>query len=455
MATTLNATSVDVLRVTFAGPLLRGGDDGYDEARKVHNGMIDKRPALIARCGGTADIVAAVNFGRTQALDIAVRGGGHNVAGNAVCDGGLMIDLSLMKGIFVDVQKRTVRAQAGVTWGELDRATQLHGLATTGGTISTTGIGGLTLGGGIGWLMAKHGLVVDNLLSVELVTAAGEAIAASAAEHPDLFWALRGGGGNFGVAASFEFQLHPVGPTVVSGLVAHPIEAGRDVLRFYREATRSLPDELVLLGGLLHAPDGSGLPIAVIAACHCGNAQEAEAAVAPIKGFGQPIMDTLAPQTYQATNMMLDAGFPKGALNYWKSSFLNELSDGAIDTLAKQFGSCPSPMSGIVLEHFHGAATRVAPTDTAFAHRRPGYNLLIVSEWMDAAENGGNIAWARETYAAMQPYAGAGRYVNYLGEDEGEDPAAAAYGPNYARLKAIKARYDPKNLFHMNQNIRP
>jgi len=268
--TTSLAASIDEISIGFGGQLLRPGDGGYEGARSVHNGMIDKRPALIARCLGVSDIVAAVNFARIGGLEIAIRGGGHNVAGKAVCDGGVMIDLSLMKGIFVDGQRRTARAQGGVTWGEFDRETQLHGLATTGGTASTTGIAGLTLGGGIGWLMAKHGLVVDNLLSVELVTAAGDVLTASAKEHADLFWALRGGGGNFGVAASFEYQLYPVGPTVVSGLVAHPVEKAVEVLRFFRDATRSLPDDLFLIGGLMHAPDGSGTPIAAIAACHCG-----------------------------------------------------------------------------------------------------------------------------------------------------------------------------------------
>ncbi len=453
--TTLDAASIEELSANVSGQLLRPGDAGYDDARAIHNGMIDRRPALIARCLSVSDISQAVKFAGQTGLEIAVRGGGHNVAGKAVCDHGMMIDLSLMKGIFVDPQRRTVRAQGGVTWGEVNRETQLYGLATTGGTISSTGIAGLTLGGGIGWLMTKHGLVVDNLLSVELVTASGGVLTASANEHADLFWALRGGGGNFGVAASFEYQLHPVGPMVTGGLVAHSIDKATEVLRYFRERTASLPDELMMQGGLLHAPDGSGLPIAVIAACHCGSIDEGEAALRPLKEYGPPIMDTIGPMPYTAINMMLDAGFPKGALNYWKSSFLTELSDEAIETLARQFSTCPSPMSGLLLEHFHGAATRVAPKDTAFAHRQVGYNLLIVSEWMEPGESEQNIAWARETYAAMQPYMAAGRYVNYLGEDEGEDPVAAAYGPNYERLRSIKMEYDPANVFHMNQNIKP
>lgn len=456
MTTTLDTAVLEDIGTRFSGQLLRPGDAGYDDARQVHNGMIDRRPTLIARCLGVSDIIEAVNFARNAGLDIAVRGGGHNVAGNAVCEGGVMIDLSLMKGVHVDAKRRTARAQGGVTWGEFNRETQVHGLATTGGTVSTTGIGGLTLGGGIGFLMAKHGLVVDNLLSVELVTAAGEVITASAKEHPDLFWALRGGGGNFGVAASFEYQLHPVGPAVVSGLVAYPIEKGGDMLRHFRDVARSLPDEMWMFAGLLHAPDGSGDPISAIVACHCGSIADGEKAMRSLKEFGSPIMDVIEPSTYCATNMMLDTGFPRGALNYWKSSFLTELSDAAIDTMTAQFSTCPSPMGALALEPFYGAATRVGAADTAFPHRRRGYNFLIVSQWTDPAESSVNIAWARETYAAMQPYVASGRYVSYLGDqEEGEDPVAAAYGPNYARLRTVKAMYDPANLFHMNQNIKP
>ena len=449
----LDETAIEGLRAGLLGQLLRPGEAGYEEARKIHNGMIDKRPAMIARCLGVADIVDAVNLARSADLEVAVRGGGHNVAGNAVCDGGLMIDLSLMKGIHVDAKARTARAQGGVIWGEFNRETQVHGLATTGGVISTTGVAGLTLGGGLGWLMGKYGMAVDNLLSAEIVTASGEVLRASEDENADLFWGLRGGGGNFGVVSSFEFQLHEVGP-VVSGVVAHPSDHARDVLRFFRDFTASLPDELTIFGGLLHAPDGSGTQIAVMLLCHCGPLAEAEAAVRPVKEFGSPVMDAVGPTSYEETNMMMDAGFPKGALNYWKSSFLSELSDTAIDVLVDRFSACPSPMSGLLLEHFHGATTRVGATDTAFPHRDPGYNLLVVSEWENPADSEQNIAWARETYDAMQPHMARGRYVNYLGEDEGEDPVPA-YGPNYERLGSLKNRYDPTNLFHLNQNIKP
>ena len=334
--TSLDKISTAELSARFSGVLLRPDESGYDDARKIHNGMIDRKPALIARCLGTADIVDAINVARTYGLDLAVRGGGHNVAGRAVCDDGLMLDLSLMKGIHVDPVRRTARAQGGVTWREFNRETQAHGLATTGGVISTTGIAGLTLGGGLGWLMAKHGLAMDNLLSAEVVTASGDIVRASKEENADLFWGLQGGGGNFGAVSWLEYRLHPVG-TVTSGLIAYPFDSARDVLRFFREITAGLPDDLTIFGALLHAPNGD--QIAVILACHCGPLSASEARLQPIKKFGTPIMDTIGPATYEATNMMLDAGFPRGALNYWKSNFMMELSDQAIDTVISQFRS--------------------------------------------------------------------------------------------------------------------
>ena len=449
----LDQANVAELAARFSGVLLRPGESGYDDVRRVHNGMIDRRPALIARCLGSADIADAVNFARTRGLDLAVRGGGHNVAGRAVCDDGLMLDLSLMKGIHVDPVRRTARAQGGVTWRELNRETQLHGLATTGGVISTTGVAGLTLGGGLGWLMAKHGLAMDNLISAEVVIASGEILRASKDENADLFWGLQGGGGNFGAVSWLEYRLHPVG-TVTSGLIAYPFEQARNVLKFFREITsQGLPDDLMIFGGLLHAPDG--IQIGVIIVCHSGPLGEAENALQPIKNFGTPAMDTIGATTYEATNMMLDAGFPRGALNYWKSNFMRDLSDEAIDTLIAQFRTCPSPMSGLVLEHIHGAATRVGISETAFPHRREGYNFLVVSQWLDPADNARNIDWARQSYDLMRPCFTPGRYVNYLGDDDGEGAVAAAYGPNYDRLRALKAKYDPNNLFHLNQNIRP
>jgi len=443
------------LRASLRGGLLTPADAAYDEARRIHNGMFERRPAAIARCLGTADVVDAVRFARAHDLELAVRGGGHSVAGNSVCDGGLMLDLSLMKGVHVDAGRRTVRAQAGVTWGEFNRETQLHGLATTGGVVSTTGIAGLTLGGGLGWLMGKYGLAADNLIGAEVVTAAGEVVPAGAEDNSDLFWGLRGGGGNFGVVSSFEYRLHPVGP-VTSGLVAHPVERARAVLRFFREVTASVPDELTVNGGLLHAPDGSGVRLAAIIACHCGSLADGEAGTRPIKSFGSPVADSIGPASYVDTNTAIfDAGFPRGARNYWKSSFLRELSDPVIEALIARFAVCPSPMSGLVLEHFHGAATRVAVGATAFPQRRESYNLLIVSQWLDPKDDEKNIAWARATYDALRPHMARESYANYQTDDQTQDALEHAYGSNYARLVALKNRFDPTNLFHLNNNVRP
>ena len=454
---TLETHPIATLRSQLAGSVLAPSDAAYDDARRLHNGLIDRRPALVVRCHGTADVQAAVRFGRERGLEIAVRGGGHNVAGNAVCDGGLMIDLSPMRAVHVDPRTRRARAQGGATWGDYNRETQLHGLASTGGVVSSTGVGGLTLGGGLGWLMGKHGMAVDNLRAVELVTATGEIVQASAKEHPDLFWAVRGGGGNFGVATWLEYEVHPVGPTLIAGLVAHPFTAARDVLRFYRDFTASLPDELTVFAGVLHAPDGSGAKLAAILVCHAGSLEAGAAAVAPLKRFGSPVMDVIGPMSYTAVNMMVDGGFPRGALNYWKSNFLSMLGDAAIDTMIERFAGAPSPMSGLLLEHFHGAATRVGPTETAFPHRAVGYNFLAVGEWMEASATAANVAWTREAYAAMAPHFGAGKYVNYLNAEEvGEASAVeAAFGPNWKRLREVKRRYDPDNAFHLNQNIKP
>jgi FAD/FMN-containing dehydrogenase len=440
---------------SFGGELLQPTDAGYDDARRVHNGLIDKRPALIARCKGTADIVDAIGLARKLGLEIAVRGGGHNVAGRATVEGGLMIDLQPMKGIRVDPKARTAWAQGGVTWRELNRETQLHGLATTGGVVSTTGIAGLTLGGGLGWLMGKHGIALDNLRSAEIVTAEGRVLRASAEENSDLFWAVRGGGGNFGIAASLEYRLHSVGPTITGGIIAHPFGHAREVLRFFRETTRSLPDDMMAVAGLIHAPDGSGTKLAAMVVAHFGPPDEAAAAVKPIQQFGTPAVNAIGPISYCQLNSMLDGAYPKGALNYWKSSFLSGLTDEAIERLIESFAKCPTPMGQLLLEHFHGAVSRVPVADTAFPHRLEGCNLVILSEWMDPAISDRCIDWARETYATMGRYLGSGRYVNYMGDDEPGDPAAAAYGSNYERLQEIKRKYDPQNVFHMNQNIRP
>jgi FAD/FMN-containing dehydrogenase len=448
--------AVTELAPSFGGQLLQPADPDYEEARKVHNGLVNKRPAVIARCRGAADILDAVTLARKLNLEVAVRGGGHNVAGRATVDDGLMIDLAPMKGIHVDPKAGMARAQGGVTWALFNRETQLHGLACTGGVVSSTGIAGLTLGGGLGWLLGKYGLALDNLLSVDIVTADARILKASAEENADLFWAVRGGGGNFGVATSFEYRLHPVGPTITGGLIAYPFDRARDVLRFYREFTASVPDELMVVAGLIHAADGSGAKLAAMAVCHCGPIDQGAAAVRPIKEFGAPALDAIGPMPYCQLNAMLDAAYPKGALNHWKSAFLAQLSDEAIDQMIECFGKCPTPMGQLLLEHYHGAVTRIGIGDTAFPHRTVGYNLVVLSEWMDRAITDRCVAWARESFAAMAPFLASGRYLNYLdASDEVGDAVAAAYGPNYRRLRELKAKYDPDNFFRMNQNIRP
>ncbi len=443
----------DELRAAFWCSLLGPHDDGYEDARRVHNGLIDKRPALIARCLTTADVVDAVNFGRQQGLEIAVRGGGHNVAGLAATDGGLMIDLAPMKGVHVDPRARTVRAQGGVTWREFNRVAAVHGLATTGGMMSTTGVAGLTLGGGLGWLMGKYGLAVDNLVSAEVVTAAGEVVTAGPDEHPDLFWALRGGGGNFGVVTSFEFRVHPLA-TVMGGMVAHPLVAAGEVVDFYHRFTKAAPDELTVACSLAQAPDGSGANLVALPFCHCGDPAAAKDEVAPLLGFGPPVEQVVEEMPYPVINTLSDGGYPGGALNYWKSAFLIELSDAAAEVMVEAMERCPSTLSGILVEHLHGAVTRVEPRATAFPHRDPGYSVLVVAQWTDRADTAANIAWARDTFEALQPFTAERRYVNYQPADDCGF-VHEAYGPNYGRLAAIKRTYDPRNLFRLNHNITP
>jgi len=450
-----NTTTLAQLAPGFTGRLLQPTDAEYDDARRVHNGLVDKRPAIIARCRGVADVSDAVKLARSLNLEVAVRGGGHNVAGLATIDGGLMIDLAPMKGIHVDPRTRLARAQGGVLWSEFNRETQVHGLATTGGVVGTTGIAGLTLGGGLGWLMPKYGLALDNLRSADLVMADGSVARASADENADLFWAIRGGGGNFGIATSLEYAVHPVGPIIAGGLVAHPLDKAMDVLRFFREQCATAPDELMLAAGLVYAPDGSGAKLVAILAAHCGSLADGEAALRPFKAFGPPVMDAMGPIPYCTQNGLLDASLPKGALNYWKSQFLTGLTDEAIAVLVERFESCGSPMSQMVIEHFHGAASRVPISATACAMRVNGFNVAIISQWMDPSQNDSNIAWCRGTFDGLKPYLAATRYVNYLDRDEVGDPASAAYGPNYGRLRELKTKYDPENFFHANVNIRP
>ncbi len=438
----------------FSGELLASNDAGYEEARRVHNGLVDKRPALIARCRGTADVVAAVELARERGLELAVRGGGHSVAGKSVLDGGLVVDLSLMRGVQVDARWKRVRAQGGVTWAELNREAFLHGLAVTGGTVSTTGIAGLTLGGGHGWLMNRHGLAADNLIGAEIVTADGTVLGLSDDEEPDLFWAVRGAGANFGVATWLEYRLHPIGPTVTAGVVIHPFEVAGELLRRYRELKPGFPDDLTVYAGLLHAPDGSGAPLCALVLCHAGSPEEAARDLEPLLRFGQPLDVQVGPMPYPQANTLFDAAYPKGALNHWKSAFLQELADETIDVVQEAFRACPSPFSLLAFEEFHGEVTRVTPVATAVPHREPGFNLLITSVWHDSDATEANVAWSRGAYEAVEPLLADGRYVNYLDADD-SDGVGAAYRGNHARLAALKHRYDPDNVFHLNHNIRP
>ena len=448
---TLSQTPAQIVPA-FGGELLQSTDVDYDGVRRVHNGLIDKRPALIARCRGTADVADAVTLARKLGLEVAVRGGGHNVAGRATVDGGIMIDLSPMKGIHVDARARVALAQGGVLWKEFNRETQLHGLATTGGVVSSTGIAGLTLGGGLGWLMPKFGLALDNLRAAVMVLADGTVTRANADENPDLFWAIRGGGGNFGIAAWLEYDLHRVGPIVTGGLVAHKASDARDVLRFFRERCASLPEEMMLAAGLLTGPDGS--PLVAIVGGHCGDVASGESAVAPIKGFGAPVLDAMGPIPYCNLNSLLDPSFPKGALNYWKAQFLTDLTDGAIDVLIERAAAAPTPQCQLLLEHFHGAATRVAISATACTLRTPGFNAVVVAQWLDPNDTERCVEWARSTYRALEPHLGSTRYMNYLADDD-ENAARVAYGGNYERLRDVKRTYDPDNVFHLNVNIEP
>ncbi len=450
----LPSEALEDLRGRFAGNLVGPADPAYEEERKVHNGAIDRRPALVAVCRGTADVVDALAFAREHGLPISVRGGGHNVAGRAVLDDGLVIDLSRMKGIHVDPEGRVARAEAGLTWKEFNRETQLFGLATTGGVVSSTGIAGLTLGGGLGYLMGKYGLAVDNLVSAEVVLADGRVVTADEENEPDLFWGLRGGGGNFGIVTSFEYRLHPVS-TVTGGLMAHPIDDAGELLRFYRDLCETLPDEVVAFGALVHAPDGSGTKLGAIALCDLRPPGTDDTVVETVRGFGSPVVDALQPMPYETVNTLMDPAYPKGASNYWKTSMVSELSDQALDTLVECFSEAPSPMDAILLEHFHGEVSRVPVDATAYPHRKDGFNFGAVSEWLDPKLSDRCVAWARGTYSAMESYLSPERYVNYLEDDAPPEALTGAYGPNLDRLRAVKAIYDPENVFRSNQNIEP
>jgi len=450
--TILESAVVQKFADGLRGRLVQSGDGGYDQARTVWNGMIDRRPALIARCAGPADIIASVHFARDHGLLVSVKGGGHNITGNAVCEGALMIDLSPMKGVRVDPAGRTARAEAGLTWGEYNRETQAFGLASTGGVVSTTGIAGLTLGGGLGWLMGKHGLSCDNLISADLVTADGALVTASAERNSDLFWGLRGGGGNFGVVTSFEYQLHPVGP-VLAGMVIHPMARAKEMLRFYRDFCRGCPDEMLAAAALMTSHEGE--PVAVIIASYIGDLADGERAMAPLRKFGTPLADTIAPTSYVQLNTLFDAAVPYGGVQrYWKSSFLDELGDQLLDIMVARAAKMLSPMSMVLFFHMHGAAARVDRDATAFGLRRDQWDYDAISQWNDPAETAGHIQWTRDYWTAVEPFASGEVYVNHLDAEEATR-IRAAYSGNYERLVALKNKYDPANLFRMNQNIRP
>jgi FAD/FMN-containing dehydrogenase len=459
----LNEADIAALAADFRGEIISPGDAGYDEARRVWNSMIDKYPALIARCTGTADVAAAVKWARGSALPVAVRGGGHNVAGNAVNDGGFVIDLSPMKGIFVDPAKRTARAQPGVNWGELDHETQLFGLATPGGEVSMTGIAGYTLTGGMGQLQRKWGLACDNLLSAEVVLSDGAVVVANTLDHPDLYWAIRGGGGNFGIVTSFEFGLHPLGPEVFGAAVLYPFAEAPGIIRAWRDFTERAPDETttqLLVWSLPPLPDLPealhGAPVVGVAGLFAGSVEESERALQPLRGWSEPIVDFSGVSTYTESQSSFDAFFPETQRYYWKSLYLDALDDDLIDASIAILGDRPSPQTLIVVRHLGGAVGRVPVEATAYPHRRALYNLSIDATWDDPADDERMIAWVRHAWQALRDRTGGGVYLNFAGlGEENDDLARAGYGANYDRLRQIKAKFDPDNMFQGNINIRP
>jgi len=445
------AEAVQQLKQTYGSNLITPEDARYEQARRVWNAMIDKRPVAIVRPRTVADVQAAIAVARAHHLTLAVRGGGHNVAGRATCDDGLVIDFSEMKAVTVDPSAKTAVAQPGARWDDFDAATQAHGLATTGGTVGDTGIAGLTLGGGFGWLEGKYGMTVDNLLAADVVLASGEFVRASEHENPDLFWALRGGGGNFGVVTAFTYRLHEVS-TVIGGMVVHPYPRAAETLRFYNEFMKTAPDELVAAAVLMTGPDGN--KACGIVVCYVGDLAQGERVLAPLKQFGPPVMNTIGPISYLAQQGQLGTSMPPNMLNYWKAEFVREISEPVIQLTVDAHSRVPSPNSSILFFPIRGAASRVAPTATAFPHRG-GYHVGFYSMWHDLAQKTQNIEWVRELWRGIQPHMMGGVYVNELGEDEGADRVASAYGANYERLAAVKAKYDPHNLFCLNANIVP
>lgn len=460
-ATSFKTETIDKLRESIRGKVLTAESGEYHEARKIWNAMIDKRPALIVCCAGAADVVRAVRFAGEHKLLVAVRGGGHNIAGNAVCDGGLMIDLTPMKSVRIDTKGMTARVEPGVTLGEFDRDAQAFGLATPVGINSTTGISGLTLGGGFGWLSRKLGLTIDNLISADVVTAAGELVKASEIENPDLFWGIRGGGGNFGIVTSFEFRLHKVGPEVLAGLIIHPLDAAKDVLRFYRDFIKTTPQEFVCWFVLRKAPPLPFLPaewhgkeILALAVCYAGDVKEGERVAKPLRAFGKPVADIIGPMPFVAWQTILDPLLAPGMRNYWKSHDFRELSDGLIDTLITYARRIPDPQTEIAFAHLGEGVTKVAKEATAYTHRDAAFVVNVHGRWDNPANDTKCIGWARELFQAAAPFATGGVYVNFMTQEE-QDRVRSAYGSNYDRLVTLKKKYDPNNLFRLNQNILP
>jgi FAD/FMN-containing dehydrogenase len=450
-STPIYLQALKAFKASLHGKLIGPNDEEYEHARRVWNGWADRHPALIVRCVDASDVISAVQFARHHDLTVAVRGGGHDVSGHGVCDDGLVIDLSPMKGIRVDPEKRVAHAEAGLTSGEFLRATEPFGLALPTGVFSTVGLSGLTLGGGIGWLASRYGLTIDNLLAVEIVTADGDLLTASATEHPDLFWAVRGGGGNFGVVTALTFQLHPVAQ-VLRGGVIHPMVRAREVLHFYREYTQQCPDELTVNASLVTGPDGHS--VVILDACYCGDdLAEGERALVPLRTFGPPLVDLIRPMSVLENTTLLDFRIPPGRCYAYHAEALPRLSDEVIET-AIAFGSTrPSPFSVVVFYQVHGAAMRVPPDATAFAQRHDHYILEMIAQRADG-EAQPYLEWVHRFGSAIKPFAEEGVYVNFLAE-EGEARIRASYGSNYERLVQVKNKYDPANFFHVNQNIKP
>lgn len=438
-------------RTAFHGKVFEGSDVGYNEARQIWNASVRKHPSVIAQCTGVADVIAAVNFARANNLLTAIRGGGHNVGGRALCDDGLVIDLSPMRSVFVDAATRRVRVQGGATLGDIDRETHIFGLAVPCGIVSKTGIGGLTLGGGVGWLIRKYGMSIDNLLSSQVVTADGKVVTASFSENDDLFWALRGGGGNFGVVTSFEFQAHPVA-TVLGGLLLYPREMAIDVIRHFRDYMASAPDELTAYAALLHGPDGS--PLVGVIPCYCGNLADGERILQPLRQFGSPIVDGIQAMPFPAMQSLLGPSFPDGNQNYWKSTLQRELSDDAISAIVEHASRLSSPLSLIVLEYYGGAAGRVLSEATAFPHRNLPWDILFIAQWTDPAQTDIHRDWARSGEEVLRPFSANAHLLSAL-DVEAEDVINTAFGANLPRLAAIKKKYDPTNFFRVNHNIKP